>query len=169
MLRAQLFFGITAPAALLAIVAQPLIEHSMVALARPAAGAVELVKGDRLAPAQPARVPQKPVAVEITGLGATKVTLRNEAGDIVFQTDSAANTTLVARDTALPQVTVRSRDGAPVVEQRGPATPTAKEIGTGRRMLEGCEGAISGLAGQEARRLLPSRCLAQIGPGPVAG
>ncbi|ACL59271.1 hypothetical protein [Methylobacterium nodulans] len=168
MLRAHLFFSITAPAALLALAAQPLVEHSIEAVARPALNFNQLVKGDRLARVQPARSLQKPVAVEITGLGAAKVTLRNEAGDIVYQTDSAANTTLVARDTAVPQVTLRSREGAPVVE-RSPV-PSANDVGTSRRpMPEGCEGAISGLAGHEARRLLPSRCLAQAGPAAFAG
>ncbi|WP_018260784.1 hypothetical protein [Methylobacterium sp. WSM2598] len=167
MLRAHLFFSITAPAALLALIAQPVVEHSLAAMAGPAKTPAQLVKGDRIAPPRPAGLPQKPVAVEITGLGAAKVTLRNAAGDVVFETDSSANTTLVARDTALPHVTLRTREGVPVV-QRAPGPP-AGEVGTRRTMPEGCEGAISGLAGHEARRLLPSRCLAQAAPAPAAG
>ncbi len=104
------------------------------------------------------------MAVEITGLGAAKVTLRNAAGDIVYQADATRNTTLVARDTAIPHVTVRERTGTPVA-QRDPA-PAGQAV---RRMPEGCEGAISGLAGHEARRLLPSRCLADAGDVLPAG
>ncbi|MFH6781569.1 MULTISPECIES: hypothetical protein [Methylobacterium] len=163
MLRPHFFFGITVPAALLALVGQPLIEHSVEAFAGPAGVEQAAIKGDHrkgdlLTPVRPAVKAQVPVAVEITGLGAAKVTLRNAAGDIVYQADTTRNTTLVARDTALPHVTVRERAGSPVA-QREPA-PAGQ---TGRRMLEGCEGAISGLAGHEARRLLPSRCLADAG------
>ncbi|KMO32600.1 hypothetical protein VQ02_23055 [Methylobacterium variabile] len=158
MLRPQFFLGITVPAAFLALVGQPLIEHSVGALARPAGVEQAAIKGDRLEPVRPAAKVQVPVAVEITGLGAAKVTLRNAAGDVLYQTDATRNTTLVARDTAIPHVTVRERAGAPVA-QREPAASGQ----TGRRMLEGCEGAISGLAGHEARRLLPSRCLADAG------
>jgi len=158
MLRPHFFLGITVPAAFLALVGQPLIEHSVEALARPAGVEQAAVKGDRLAPARPTASVQVPVAVEITGLGAAKVTLRNAAGDVVYQADATRNTTLVARDTAIPHVTVRERAGAPVA-QREPATPGQAV----RRMPEGCEGAISGLAGHEARRLLPSRCLADAG------
>ncbi|GJE00097.1 hypothetical protein [Methylobacterium isbiliense] len=173
MLRAQLFFGITVPSALLALIAQPLVEHSIEAMARPAQSSAQLVKGDRLAARLPARAPVTPVAVEITGLDAAKVTLRNAAGDIVYQADSTTNTTWVARDTAVPHVTLRARDGAPVVERKPtPPQPPATEIGTRQRMPEGCEGSISGLAGQEARRLRPSRCLAEaapVVPAPTAG
>jgi hypothetical protein len=157
MLRPHFFLGITVPAAFLALVGQPLIEHSVGAVARPAVEQAA-IKGDRLAPVRPAPKAQVPVAVEITGLGAAKVTLRNAAGDVVYQADSTRNTTLVARDTAIPHVTVRERAGAPVA-QRDPA-PAGQAV---RRMPEGCEGAISGLAGHEARRLLPSRCLADAG------
>ncbi|MGY2047195.1 hypothetical protein [Methylobacterium sp. JK268] len=167
MLRAHLFFSITAPAALLALIAQPLVEHSLVAVAGPAPNEVQLVKGDRLAPVRPVASQQVPVAVEITGLGAAKVTLRGASGEVLYQTDAAANTTLVARDTALPHVTLRSREGAPVAI-RAPGTPP-EAVGTRRVMPEGCEGAISGLAGHEARRLLPSRCLAQVDPASAAG
>ncbi|KMO13911.1 hypothetical protein [Methylobacterium platani] len=171
MLRPHFFLGITVPAAFLALVGQPLIEHSVEALARPAGVEQAAIKGDRLALVRPAAKAQVPVAVEITGLGAAKVILRNAAGDVVYQADTTRNTTLVARDTALPHVTVRERAGSPVA-QREPAAASQ----TGRRMLEGCEGAISGLAGHEARRLLPSRCVADAGdvvpatlsPAPVA-
>lgn len=163
MLRPHFFFGVTVPAAVLALVGQPLIEHSVGAVARPAVEQAA-IKGDRLAPVRPAATAQVPVAVEITGLGAAKVTLRNAAGDIVYQADATRNTTLVARDTAIPHVTVRERTGTPVA-QRDPA-PAGQAV---RRMPEGCEGAISGLAGHEARRLLPSRCLADAGDVLPAG
>ncbi len=157
MLRPQFFFGITVPAAFVALVGQPLVQHSVEAFARPAVEQAAIT-GDRLGPVRPATKVQVPVAVEITGLGAAKVTLRNAAGDVVYQADAHSNTTLVARDTSIPQVTVRERAGAPVAQrdvvQAGQAV---------RRMPEGCEGAISGIAGHEARRLLPSRCLADAG------
>ncbi|WP_298953920.1 hypothetical protein [uncultured Methylobacterium sp.] len=155
MLRAHLFFGITVPAAFLAFLGQPLVEHSLEAVARPAGGGI-VAKGDRLSRSPAAPAAQVPVSVEITGLGAATVTLRNAAGEIVYRTDRLSNTTLVARDTEVPHVTLRSREGAPVVQK----SPTASETPP-RRMLEGCEGAVSSLAGQEARRLLPSRCLAE--------
>ncbi|MEH3144637.1 MAG: hypothetical protein PGN34_04665 [Methylobacterium frigidaeris] len=156
MLRAHLFFGITIPAALLAFIGQPLLEHSLEAVARPASSDILPAKGDRLARNPAAPVVHAPVAVEITGLGAATVTLRNAAGEVVYRTDRISNTTLVARDTEVPHITLRSREDAPVVRK----APLASETPP-RRMLEGCEGAVSSLAGQEARRLLPSRCLAE--------
>ncbi len=130
MLRPHFFLGVTVPAAFLALVGQPLIEHSVEAVARPAVEQAAL-KSDRLAPVRPAAKAQVPVAVEITGLGAAKVTLRNAAGDVVYQTDATRNTTLVARDTAIPHVTVRERTGTPVA-QRDPAPP-ARRCGGCRR------------------------------------
>ena len=160
MLRPHFFFGITVPAAFVALVGQPLVQHSVEAFARPAVEQ-SAIKGDRLGPVRPAAKVQVPVAVEITGLGAAKVTLRNEAGDVVYQADAHRNTTLVARDTSIPQVTVRERAGASVAQRDvGQAGQAGQAV---RRMPEGCEGAISGLAGHEARRLLPSRCLADAG------
>ncbi|GJD48820.1 hypothetical protein OPKNFCMD_1546 [Methylobacterium crusticola] len=163
MLRPHMFFGITVPAAFLALIGQPLVEHSVEAIARPAGLEQKAVKGDRLALAPAVRRAQAPVAVEITGLNAAKVTLRNAAGDVVYQADAIRNTTLIARDTALPHITLREREGTPVA-QRTPPTPPSNEVGSRTVMPEGCEGSVSRLAGQEARRLLPSRCLADAGP-----
>lgn len=63
------------------------------------------------------------------------------------------------------RVTPRTAESRPIesreaeerraVQSPPPAPPTVRP-----RMRVGCEGAISALAGQEARRLLPSRCLA---------
>jgi hypothetical protein len=57
---------------------------------------------------------------------------------------------------ARPSVAAREAETAPRA-QRAEETPAAPVLRPRPRV--GCEGAISALAGQEARRLLPSRCL----------
>lgn len=76
----------------------------------------------------------------------TAIVIHQRAADGARLAPTGA-TVVVAREAEPEQATRR-------VEET-PALPAAKPV---RRV--GCEGAISALAGREARQLLPSRCLA---------
>lgn len=49
---------------------------------------------------------------------------------------------------------------APVAPQAGSASEIQPSVKPRRMMRDGCEGAISSLAGPEARRMVPGRCIA---------
>lgn len=49
---------------------------------------------------------------------------------------------------------------APVPAKAGTATEMQPSVKPRRLMRDGCEGAISSLAGPEARRMVPGRCIA---------
>ena len=49
---------------------------------------------------------------------------------------------------------------APVQPQAGSASEMQPPVKPRRLMRDGCEGAISSLAGPEARRMVPGRCIA---------
>jgi hypothetical protein len=52
-----------------------------------------------------------------------------------------------------------SRTELPVLGQKGRTASEKDQPKVRRLMREGCEGAISSLAGPEARRMLPGRCI----------
>lgn len=110
-------------------------------------------KGDRVEAARPAATLAQPATVEVVGVGAANVILRDGSGTILYRSDRVANTTLVAKDADLPSITVKQNGVAPVV-QRPVAGPDEGE----KRLKVGCEGVVSPLVNHEARRRT-GRCL----------
>lgn len=110
-------------------------------------------KGDRTEAARPAASLAQPATVEVVGVGAANVILRDGSGTILYRSDRVANTTLVAKDADLPSITVK-QDGVAAVVQR----PVAGADEGEKRLKVGCEGVVSPLVSHEARRRT-GRCL----------
>lgn len=120
-------------------------------------------KSNRIEPPRPAATVATPAVVEIVGLGPAAVILRDKAGNVLYRTDVAANTTTVAKDADLPVITVKERADSPVVKRPAPSLGA----GEGRGLKTGCEGLVSSLVAHEVRRI-PSRCTAEA-PSAVPG
>lgn len=121
MLRPGFVLGVTGPAAIMALLALPMVRHGADALAAPVAA--------------PGGVLEAPVAAPLPGFR--------------------------PYDTAISPIHLAA---APRPVGVAPAAPTRSVEETPikpRRMTrEGCEAPISSLAGAEARRMVPGRCMA---------
>lgn len=113
-------------------------------------------KSDRIEPARPSAGVATPAVVEVVGLGAATVILRDRTGNVLYRADAAANTTTVAKDADLPVITVKERVDSPVARQPAPSLGA----GEGPRLKTGCEGLVSSLVAHDVRRI-PSRCTAE--------
>lgn len=129
MLRARDLLTVILSSAVLALAAPPLLDA-----AGPAWAAT--VATDR-----PILSSQVPLPAGIANIDAAQVTL-----------PAVTSVTLKFADGAAAE---RRPEERRAVQSPAPALPATGIV----RMRVGCEGAISALAGQEARRLLPSRCL----------
>jgi len=121
-------------------------------------------KTSRLAPPRPSASRASVTTVELVGLGAATVVLRNEAGHIVFRSDPQSNVTYLAKDVDLPVITIKEEAGSPVVEK--PVRPAreqedASDTPVRKTSPVGCMGALSPLVKSEASRR-PSLCLAAL-------
>lgn len=66
----------------------------------------------------------------------------------------------VVQEASTQHMSPRDASGGPRVdEKQAQETPVTPPAPARPRMRVGCEGAVSALAGREARQLLPSRCL----------
>jgi hypothetical protein len=113
-------------------------------------------KGDRL----PVRADNRPtttvVAVEIVGLRDAAIVYRDRNGRTLFRSDPLTNTTIVAKNADLPEVTIRERKDIPVRP-----IPTEVLPGTARQKLPiGCDSSVGTLAGHSAGNLA-SRCVTE--------
>lgn len=114
-------------------------------------------KGDRAPRTVAAAQEQKRItAVEVVGVRDAAIIYRGRDGRVLFSTDPVANVTVVVKNIALPQVTVRETNQSEVnvlpLEGARPAAPNA-------RLSEGCEPAVSA-ATMPTLADIASRCLA---------
>jgi hypothetical protein len=130
-------------------------------------------KGDRLPASAGAGSEHTIATVEVVGLQETAIIYRDRAGRVLFQTDPVGNATVIVRGVSLPQVTIRQTQAAqvhPVVldNARPTATETPKPpsqekpqpVGGNPKLPDGCEAAVSPLAGAAAASM-PARCMAE--------
>jgi hypothetical protein len=122
-----------------------------------AAGIDRTHKGDRLAAPRPAdaHVQAKVAIVEVVGVRDTAIVYRDRTGRMLFRTDPVANTTVIAKDVILPQVTVRENSAA--TPQKTPVK-TLEERDADRKPMIGCDPVASPLAGSASR--VSGRCIA---------
>ncbi|MGF9759562.1 hypothetical protein AAII07_30645 [Microvirga sp. 0TCS3.31] len=121
-------------------------------------------KGDRMMVPVPSANPQTVSTVELVGVTQATVILRDRDGKVLYKSDPATGTTIYARDTDLPVVTLKEERQAPAtqhpVSQRegneAPSEPKPK-----MRKPVGCLGDVSPLAKASADRM-PSLCLALL-------
>jgi hypothetical protein len=121
-------------------------------------------KMDRLSAPVPAKERATVSSVELVGVSKAIVILRDRNGTILFRSDPLTNTTLIAKDTDLPVVTLKEEGSSPVVHQpipsrEGNEPPPPKERA---KRVPGCEAPVSPLAGQ-GRDRLPGLCLVEAG------
>lgn len=123
MLRPGFVLGVTGPAAILTLLALPMVRHGADALAAPASA--------------PRVVLDKPAAAPLPGFRPYDTAI------------SPIHVATAPRSANRPAATEPTRS----VEEVVPAKPK-------RLTREGCEAPISSLAGAEARRMVPGRCMA---------
>jgi len=121
-------------------------------------------KSSRLAAPRPSASRASVTTVELVGLGAATVVLRNEAGHVVFRSDPKANVTYFSKDVDLPVITIKEEASSPVVQK--PVRPAreqedASDTPVRKTSPVGCTGALSPLVKSEASRR-PSLCLAAL-------
>jgi hypothetical protein len=137
----------------------------------PVSMAVEVTKGDRLAPTHPQTERVPAATVEVVGVSEPLVILRARDGTVLYRSDPLSGTTVVSKGADLPLVTVKERPDGPVAyhgstretpvsqtptgEREGSETPAPKER---KSRTVGCEAALSSLV-KGAGISLPSRCL----------
>ncbi|MBF9195326.1 hypothetical protein [Microvirga terrestris] len=121
-------------------------------------------KGDRMLAPVPSTNPATVSIVELVGVAQAAVILRDRDGTVLYKSDPLTGTTIYARDTDLPVVTLKEEMQAPAtqhpVSQRegneAPSGPKPK-----MRKPVGCLGDVSPLAKASADRM-PSLCLALL-------
>lgn len=119
-------------------------------------------KGDRPTTRSGALAARRVVAtVEVVGIEQAAIVYRDRDGRILFRTDPMRNSTVVVRDVALPQVTVRENAQTPtapsVVPPPQPSAPDPEA--TGKKLPDGCEPAASPLSASGTSHVR-ARCLA---------
>jgi hypothetical protein len=121
-------------------------------------------KSDRLATVAGAQSRVAVVTIELVGTSRASVVLRDQGGRVLYKSDPASGTTVVAKDVDLPVVTLKERDREPVVEppaqrqSNEPPSPKARNTNPA-----GCEGAVSSLVRSDHR--VPGLCLAALPNG----
>ena len=117
-------------------------------------------KGDRLAINTEAQEQAQVTTVEVIGVRNTAIVYRDRDGRVLFRTDPVANVTIVSKNVALPEVTVREHSEA--VPTKMPVK-TLQE-GDKSRKLDGCDPVASPLAGSAVSQVV-GRCIAGIPAG----
>jgi hypothetical protein len=116
-------------------------------------------KSDRLASRVVSQRKATVTAIEVVGLSHTAIVYRDRDGRVLFRSDPLSNVTLVVKDVALPQVTIRddqNTDVAPVSVPGAASEPAP--------LADGCDSAVSPLAAPLLARRA-SRCVAAIDGG----
>lgn len=116
-----------------------------------------VVKGDKIPVTQisPARERNTISVIEVIGVSGAAVIYRDRDGQLLFKTDPVSNVTVVAKNTVLPEITVRETEQNEVMPvpvdlpKSKPAAvrelPSAGSVpaSTSKRIPEGCESAFS--------------------------
>jgi hypothetical protein len=121
-------------------------------------------KGDRMMAPVPSANPATVSIVELVGVAQATVILRDRDGKVLYKSDPQAGTTIYARDTDLPVVTLKEAvqvpaSQHPVSQRQGNESPREEKQKT--RKPVGCLGDVSPLAKASADRM-PSLCLALL-------
>ncbi|NIX76806.1 hypothetical protein [Microvirga terricola] len=121
-------------------------------------------KGDRIAEPAPSRERASVSAVELVGVSHAIVILRDASGAVLYRSDPQAGTTILAKNTELPVVTLKEQAKGPatqhpVIRKEGNEAPLPAPSKPSRDFV-GCVGDVSSLVSASARRG-PSLCLAQ--------
>jgi hypothetical protein len=121
-------------------------------------------KGDRMTAPVPSASPATVSIVELVGVTQATVILRDRDGKVLYKSDPRSGTTIYARDTELPVVTLKEDTQAPaaqhpVSQREGTEAPREQKQKT--RKPVGCLGDVSPLAKASADRM-PSLCLALL-------
>lgn len=121
-------------------------------------------KGDRMTVPVPSANPAAVSIVELVGIAQATVILRDRDGKVLYKSDPHAGTTIYARDTDLPVVTLKEERQAPAIQhpvsqREGSEAP--REPKPKARKPVGCLGDVSPLAKASADRM-PSLCLALL-------
>jgi hypothetical protein len=115
-------------------------------------------KADRLQAVRPADTQSPTIAtVEVIGLRDAAIIYRDRDGKVLFRTDPMANVTIVSKNLALPEVTIKETPRTAV--QRVPAViPTTLQE---RKHSVGCDPAFSPVASPSLSHLT-GRCMAEL-------
>lgn len=136
--------------------------HAMEALKRQQAVPA---KSDRIAPPMVAGSKATVTVVELVGLSLATVILRDRDGNELYRSDPQAGTTIYAKNTALPIVTLKEDVRAPAVMHPARRQEGREEPGNvqqkKRRSPVGCLGDVSPLVQSSAERA-SSLCLALL-------
>ena len=121
-------------------------------------------KGDRMMAPVPSANPATVSTVELVGVAQATVILRDRDGRVLYKSDPLSGTTIYARDTDLPVVTLKEERQAPSVQHpvsQREGTEAPREPKPKARKPVGCLGDVSPLAKASADRM-PSLCLALL-------
>ncbi len=117
-------------------------------------------KGDMLAPVRPAEARHTVSTIEVIGLSQATVIFKSREGAVLFQADSGAGTTSVAKNVDLPAVTLKDEPAPPAVQQPVRTEPGSQPKSPApRKKTVGCEAPLSALVRNEAASV-PGLCLA---------
>jgi hypothetical protein len=119
-------------------------------------------KGDRIMAPVPSTAPATVSIVELVGVTEAMVILRDRDGKVLYKSDPRLGTTIYARDTDLPVVTLKEDLQTPVAQhpvrrQEGNEAPGEQKQKS--RKPVGCMADVSPLAKGSSDRM-PSLCLA---------
>lgn len=122
------------------------------------------LKGDRMMAPVPSANPAAVSIVELVGVAQATVILRDRDGKVLYKSDPRSGTTIYARDTDLPVVTLKENVQTPATQhpvnrREGNEAPSEQKQKT--RKPVGCLGDVSPLAKASADRM-PSLCLALL-------
>jgi hypothetical protein len=125
---------------------------------------VGAAKGDRMARPSPSREQASVSTVEVVGVSHAIVILRDEGGAVLYRSDPKGSTTVVAKNSLLPVITLKEGAGGPAIQHpaiRTEGTETLRPPSTqSPRDFIGCAGDVSPLVRASATRG-PSLCLVQ--------
>jgi len=121
-------------------------------------------KGDRMMAPVPSTSPATVSIVELVGVAQATVILRDRDGKVLYKSDPRSGTTIYARDTELPVITLKEDAQAPATQHpasRREGNEAPREEKQKTRKPVGCLGDVSPLAKASADRM-PSLCLALL-------
>jgi hypothetical protein len=127
-------------------------------------------KTDALPGNASAQKPNRISVIEVIGVSDAAVVYRDRGGQLLFKTDPLSNVTVVAKNTVLPEVTVREmelNDVMPVPVEQFKNQGAVRELpnsgapATTRKIPEGCESAFSAfIVPSQANKA--GRCLSSL-------
>jgi hypothetical protein len=127
-------------------------------------------KTDKLPVNEVATQKQKISVIEVIGVSDAAVVYRDRSGQMLFKTDPMSNVTVVAKNSVLPEITVRETEAnevlpVPVELPQKPAAvreiPNDGPASAPKRMTEGCESAFSSFL-VPSQSKVARRCVSSI-------